>query len=379
MPEFSLIDSSDKLRQVCEKLEIETEIALDLEADSLHCYQEKVCLIQLSTRSNNWLIDPFAVKNHDPLAELLRSPKLLTVFHGGDYDIRSLHRDFGITVAKMFDTMIAAQFVGVAEFGLAALLRSHFGVELDKRFQKADWSKRPLSPEMAQYASSDTAHLLQLADILRARLEQLGRTSWVDEECALVTANRMAEKSDSPLYLNCKGAGKLKPRNLAILEELLQFRDIRARELDRPAFKVISTESLLIIAEKIPLEVHDMNDIVGVTPKIINHYGELLLLAVQRGLAVPEGSLPLYPRFRREPNADLKRSIVRLKAWREEIGKRIELSPGLLAPNWLLERIAEQQPSSLEQLALIQGVRQWQLNVWGNEMLNFLTKERQAQ
>lgn len=379
MPDFSLIDTSDKLRQVCEKLKNEIEIALDLEADSLHSYHEKVCLIQLSTRSNNWLIDPFAVKNHDPLAELLRSPKLFTVFHGGDYDIRSLHRDFGITVAQMFDTMIAAQFAGVAEFGLAALLRCYFGVELDKRFQKADWSKRPLSPEMAQYAANDTAHLLQLADILRARLDQLGRTSWVDEECALVTANRMAEKSNSSMYLNCKGAGKLKPRNLAILEELLQFRDSRARELDRPVFKVIPTESLLVIAEKMPLQVQDMNGIVGVTSKIANHYGELLLSSVQRGLAVPESGLPVYPRFRREPNADLKRSIARLKTWREEIGKRIELSPGLLAPNWLLERIAEQQPSNLEQLTLIQGIRQWQLNVWGNEMLNFLAKERQAQ
>lgn len=376
MAVFTLIEQNHLLRQVCDDLRHESELALDLEADSLHHYREKVCLLQLSTRSATWLIDPLQVNDLSPLGGLLAKPHLTTVFHGGDYDIRSLHRDFGITVAQMFDTMIAAQFLGITEFGLAALLRSHYGIELDKRFQKADWSKRPLTPEMADYAADDTAHLLRLADELKGRLQLCGRYDWVVEECALVAENRMAEKGDGPLFLACKGAGKLQRRNLAVLEELLQFRDACARELDRPAFKVISSESLMILAEKPPASVHDMNGVTGITPKLINRYGELLMDAVQRGMSLPEEKLPRFPRSKGEPNPGIKSRVAHLKKWREEFCKKIELSTGLIAPNWLLEKIAEQCPEDRDQLAGIAGIRRWQMTLWGDELLAIVSKEK---
>lgn len=378
MAVFTLIEHNNQLRLVCESLRHETQLALDLEADSLHHYREKVCLLQLSTRSATWLIDPLQVNDLSPLGALLANRNLMTVFHGGDYDIRSLHRDFGITVARMFDTMIAAQFLGITEFGLAALLRSHYGVELDKRFQKADWSKRPLTPEMADYAADDTTYLLKLADELSSRLVQAGRYDWVAEECALVAENRMAEKGEGPLFLNCKGAGKLQRRNLAILEELLQFRDQCARELDRPSFKVISAESLMALADQPPSAVHDMNGVVGLTPKIVSRYGELLMEAVRRGMALSEEKLPRFPRGKGEPNPGIKNRIAYLKKWREEFSKKLELSTGLLAPNWLLERIAEQCPADREQLAGIPGIRRWQTALWGEEMLTILSKERNS-
>lgn len=373
--DFTLLETNQQLVQVCEDLRHDTELALDLEADSLHHYREKVCLLQLSNRRATWLIDPLLVTDLSPLGALLANPAILTVFHGGDYDIRSLHRDFGITVARMYDTMIAAQFVGISEFGLAALLRSHFGIELDKRYQKADWSQRPLPPEMADYAAHDTAHLLQLADQLREKVHTLGRNEWVAEECALVAGNRVADKGDGPLFLHCKGAGKLQRRNLAILEELLQFRDLQAREHDRPPFKVISAESLLNIAERQVCVVHEMSAVPGLTPRLQKRYGTQLVAAVQRGLALPEERLPRFPRSKGEPNPGIKARIALLKQWRGSYSERLELATGLVAPNWLLERIAEQRPVTREQLAAVQGIRRWQMALWGDDILSVLAGE----
>ena len=374
---YTVIEDNHQLAQLCAELVSETALALDLEADSMHHYREKVCLLQLSNRRENWLIDPLQVTDLTPLGGLLARQELLTVLHGGDYDIRSLHRDFGIVVNRMFDTMVAAQFTGATEFGLAALLREHFSIELDKRFQKADWSKRPLTPEMANYAAHDTAHLLELADRLEERLEQLGRRAWVAEECALLVGNRVTEKGNGPLFLNCKGAGKLRPRNLAVLEALLQFRDQQARETDRPAFKVIPVDALLKIAEDLPAAVRDMNGIAGLTARLLGRYGEQLLAAVQEGLAVTEADLPRFPRGRGEPNPGIKARIARLKQWREGVSSRMELASGLLAPNWLLERIAELQPVTLEQLQATPGIRRWQVGLWGAEMVETLAKEMQ--
>jgi len=374
MPGYTLIENDRALTEVCNGLSDEAELALDLEADSLHHYREKVCLLQLSTRSDTWLIDPLLVRDLSPLGSLLADPERLIVFHGGDYDIRSLHRDFGISVGRMFDTMVAAQFIGVTEFGLAALLRGHFDIELDKRFQKADWSQRPLTADMANYAAHDTAHLLELADCLRAKVNQLGRSSWVAEECALVAANRMVDKGEGPLFLHCKGAGKLQRRNLAILEQLLQLRDAQARELDRPPFKVMSTESLLVIAERQLRTVHEMSAVQGLTPRILKRYGTLLEEAVQRGLELPEAQLPGFPRSKGEPNPGIKARTAQLKKWRQQLSTDLELATGLLAPNWLLERIAELRPGSLEVLASVPGIRRWQVALWGTDLMNVLAE-----
>ncbi len=378
MTGYCLIEEPQQLEQLCARLAPEAELALDLEADSLHHYREKVCLLQLSTRDTTWLIDPLKVSDFSALAPLLADPGRLVVLHGGDYDIRSLHRDFGMTVGQLFDTMIAAQFCGISEFGLAALLRGSFGIELDKRFQKADWSQRPLTAEMADYAAHDTAHLLELANHLRERLLQLGRLDWVAEECSLLIHNRVTEKGNGPLFLHCKGAGKLKPRNLAVLEALLQFRDNQARELDRPPFKVLPAETLLKVAELLPKTVRDMNDLPGLTPRLLKRYGEQLLERVRQGCSVPEADLPRYPRTRGEPNPGIKARITQMKQWRDHISTQLNLAPGLLAPNWLLERIAEQQPETLEQLAMIQGIRRWQLEVWGEGLLENGAKEKQT-
>ncbi|MBI2354289.1 MAG: ribonuclease D [Deltaproteobacteria bacterium] len=364
-----IITDAGRLSEVASMLGRETEVAVDLEMDSLHHYREKVCLIQVSTRSESWLIDPLAFKDLSPLAVPLADPHIRTVLHGADYDIRSLHRDFGIEVNSLFDTMLAARFLGITEFGLAALLKARFAVELNKKYQKADWSKRPLSPEMCAYATADTAYLLPLYDQIRNELTEKGRLSWLEEECRLVCRARVTEK-EGPLFLSCKGAGKLKGRALAILEELLRLRDRQARDLDRPAFKVISAETLLEVAEKRPRNLNELAAVKGMTPGQIHRYGEGILAAIATALALPEDELPRFPRKLREEPADgAKERLKRLKRWREHKSAGLGLEPGVVAPNWLLEAIADAELASIAALDGIAGMREWQKQLYGEEIV----------
>jgi ribonuclease D len=371
-----IITDAKRLKQIAAILCRQQEFAVDLEMDSLHHFREKVCLMQVSTRSESWLIDPLALGDLSPLAAPLNDPAILVVMHGSDYDIRSLHRDFGIEVNNLFDTMIAARFLGITEFGLAALLRLRFGVELDKKYQKADWSRRPLSPEMCAYAVADTSNLLPLYDQLCSELRGKGRLAWLDEECRLVCQARVSEK-EGPLFLYCKGAGKLKGRSLAALEGLLQFRDRQARELDRPPFKVLSAETLQEVAEKQPRSVSELAAIKGMTQGQIQRYGDRILTVISAAWALSEDELPRFPRRQREePSDGAKERLKRLKSWREFRSKELGLESGVLAPNWLLEGIADIQPATAAALDRITGMREWQKRLYGNELIEVLADDR---
>jgi len=368
-----IITSAARLTEVADILSGQKEIAMDLEMDSLHHYREKVCLIQISTRFRTWLIDPLALDDLSPLAEPLSDPDILVVMHGADYDIRSLHRDFGIEVKNLFDTMIAARFLGIPEFGLAALLRGRFGIELDKKYQKADWSRRPLSPEMTAYAAADTSDLLPLYDQFRVELLQKGRLAWVEEECLLICQARVTEK-EGPLFLYCKGAGKLRGRTLAILENLLQLRDRQAKELDRPPFKVISAETLQEIAETAPRTATELSRIKGMTPSQINRHGGAILQAVTLGIEMPEGKLPHFPRTQKNELVQGSRErLKKLKQWREQRSAELGLESGLLAPNWLLESAADFNPLTNSGVESISGIRQWQKNLCADDIIKIAT------
>lgn len=367
-----IVTSTERLAEVADILSQQSEIAVDLEMDSLHHYREKVCLVQVSTRQQSWLLDPLALPSLAPLAAPLAAPDIVVVMHGSDYDIRSLHRDFGIEVTNLFDTMIAARFLGIAEFGLAALLKARFGIELDKKYQKADWSKRPLSREMCAYAAADTADLLPLYDQFREELVQKGRLEWLEEEGRIVCQARVSEK-DGPLFLYCKGANKLRGHSLAILEELLQLRDRQSELLDRPPFKVLSADTLIDIAENRPRSLYDLSLFKGMTPGQLQRHGAGILSAVERGLATPEAELPRFPRgAKKEVTERVKERLKNLKSWRERYSRELVLDPGMLAPNWLLEAVADCQSGAKEELDAIPGMREWQKRLFGEEMARIL-------
>ena len=367
-----IITTMERLAEVAAILSQQTEIAVDLEMDSLHHYREKVCLVQVSTRQQSWLIDPLALTSLSPLAAPFADPEIMVVMHGADYDIRSLHRDFGIEVSNLFDTMIAARFLGLSEFGLAALLKARFGLELDKKYQKADWSKRPISREMCAYATADTSDLLPLYDQFRVELAHKGRLEWLEEECRLVCQARVSEK-DGPLFLYCKGANKLRGHSLAILEELLQMRDRQSELLDRPPFKVLSADTLIEVAENRPRSLHDLSLFKGMTSGQLQRHGAGILSAVERGLATPENSLPRFPRNgKKEVLERVKERLKNLKLWRERYSIGLGLDPGVLAPNWLLEAVADTEGAAMVELDAISGMREWQKRLFGEELARIL-------
>jgi ribonuclease D len=370
-----IITTTERLAEVADILSHQTEIAVDLEMDSLHHYREKVCLVQISTRRQSWLLDPLALPSLAPLAEPFSAPDIVVVMHGSDYDIRSLHRDFGIEVTNLFDTMIAARFLGIGEFGLAALLKARFGIELDKKYQKADWSKRPLSREMCAYAVADTSDLLPLYDQFREELVQKGRLEWLEEEGRIVCQARVSEK-DGPLFLYCKGASRLRGHSLAILEELLQMRDRQSELLDRPPFKVLSADTLIEVAENRPRSLYDLSLFKGMTPGQLQRHGAGILSAVERGIATSEADLPRFPRgAKKEILERVKERLKNLKTWRERCSRELGLDPGMLAPNWLLEAVADCQSGAKEELDAIPGMREWQKRLFGEEMARILAMD----
>lgn len=358
-----------------ERLGREPLLACDLEADSLHHYQEKVCLIQLSTPRESILIDPLAFSDLTALAPVMADAAVRKLFHGADYDIRSLHRDFGIEVHNLFDTMIACQFLGEKEVGLAAVLKKRFGVELDKRYQKADWSKRPLPEGMIDYAIEDTCLLSELYRQLAEELRAKGRLSWVEEECELLSRVRPASRGDEPFFLRFKGAAGIEPRNLAVLEELLRFRDEKASQRDVPAFKIIGNESLRELAMILPRKWGELTNIPGLTPKLVDRYGQGILDAVARGMACPSDRLPVYPRHRR-PVRDRHQEerLKRLKQWREIRSRELGIDGGILANNALLEALSDKDLTKEGEAEALASMKRWQREEFGGELLELLRR-----
>jgi len=362
-----LITNQPSLDRLVERLSRESVLAFDLEADSLHHYTEKVCLIQVSTDTETWLVDPLASLEVTVLAPIFANASIKKIFHGADYDMRSLYRDFGIEVVNLFDTMIASQFLGENEFGLAALLKKRFGVELDKRFQKADWSKRPFSTEMMEYAAKDTSLLISLYRQLEQELQAKGRLAWVDEESELVANVRYASREGEAMCLRFKGANKMKPRELAVLEELLRFRDERAKSADVPPFRILGNDLLRELAEKQPRSNFELVGMQSMTPKQIDRLGKGVLQAVVAGLALPQDKLPQLQASRRPIFDRVQEERLKgLKLWREKKSSQLGLGVGLVANNALLEALAEPGPARLSLL------KRWQREAFGEEITEFL-------
>ena len=371
MTKIKMITTPAALRSAVERLTGEPILACDLEADSQHHYREQVCLLQISIKDKTFLIDPLACPDLSPLAPIFADPGVCKVFHGADYDVRSLYRDFRIEIVNLFDTMIACQFLGEPELGLAAVLKKRFGVELDKRFQQADWTKRPLPAEMLDYAVKDTSLLIPLHRELTAELIAKGRFSWVQEECALLTQVRMTERGDEPFFLRFKGASKMNPSTLAVLEELLKYRDAEAERRDVPQFKVLGTETIRSLAERKPMNLGELPGITGFSPKLVERYGRGVLAAMARGMAVSPERLPCYPYCARQKRTRVQEArLKRLKAWREERAGGLGLAPGLVANNALLELLAEHEPPEMP--AGMPGLKKWQKELFGRELQRIL-------
>lgn len=347
-------------------------LAVDTEAASFHRHRDRVYLLQLTTPQETCLVDPLEVPGLPGFGELLADEGVEKIFHDADYDLRLLGHEFGFKASAVFDTRIAAQFLNEPGIGLAALLEKYFGVTLDKRFQRADWSQRPLTAAMLEYAATDTRYLPELRVLLRDRLKAANRLSWVEEECVLVTAVRWPDPEPAGVSaLSMKGARALTPRALAVFRELVVWRTGVAETLDRAAFRIMSNEALFALTERLPAEPAALVGVPGVGREIAERRGAEILAAIRTGLAIPESELPRYPRVeRRRPDPAFEVRIERLKKARTEISARLGLAPGLVAPNWLLERVAAKAPGSVDDLAQVEGIRKWQISEFGQQLIS---------
>jgi ribonuclease D len=277
-----LIQTQSDLDHFFRRLRNQPLVALDTEAASFHRFKDRVYLLQVSSREETAVVDPLAVSGLQSLGSILGDPGVEIVFHDADYDLRLLENEYGFRASNLFDTRIAAQLLNEPGVGLAALLEKYLGVRLDKRYQRADWSARPLTREMLDYAAADTRHLPALRDILRDRLRELGRLDWAGEEFELLgAAARLTVDPDEPGYLRLKGAKALPGRALAVLRELYQWREDTARRTDKAAFRILNNEPLLLMAKSPPRDLAALKAVRGIGPDQAERRGKEILAAVQ--------------------------------------------------------------------------------------------------
>ena len=350
-------------------------LSIDTEADGLHHYPVKLCLVQVADdRGRGHLVDPLALPALEPLGQFFADAGVVKVLHAADNDLGYLKRLYGFSAVNIFDTAIAARFLGVTSLSLDGLLRDFIGVDPGPSRQKDDWSKRPLSPAQETYALNDVLHLIPLRERLLEALRAKGRDLWVEEECALIATMPAPEKAADPdAYMKLKGAKDLDGHGLAVLRELHQARETLAIKVDRPPFMILGNEVLVALAVLKPRDSNSILTVKGCTINVVRRAGEAILAAVERGLAVPDSDLPVRrPTPRPRVSGAVQRRSEALRAWRVEAAKLVELDAGVIFPQRLIDRLAHDPPRDLDALARVEGVGRWRAELFGAELLRRL-------
>ena len=371
------LDSPDDVARFVDTIAGTRALAVDTEGASFHRFVDRVYLLQLTARTptgqvRSAIVDPLPITPTDlaDLGAIAEDREVEVIFHDADYDLRLLHQDYGWRVSNIFDTRIAAQLVGLKAFGLAALLERYFGVKLDKKHQRADWSMRPLTADMLDYAAQDTKYLLELKDRLKRELERLDRWEWAREEFQRLEGTQWAPDDPATGFLKLKGARDLSRRELALLRELVPWRDGTARDLDRATFRVVSNETLLELSRTAPKTREELLAVKGMPRGMAERYSADILDAIRRGLAVPDAELPRFPRAPRwDRDPDFDDRVSRLRAARDAAAQRLDLDPGVLCARDRLEAIARRAPRSLDELAEVKELRRWQVAELGPELV----------
>jgi ribonuclease D len=369
LPDPVLITRPGPLRNLVDRLERERILAVDTESNSLYAYREQVCLIQFSTPNEDILVDPLALDDLSPLAPLFADPKIEKVFHAAEYDLITLKRDFGFRFENLFDTMMAARILGWEEVGLGSILKAEFGVQLDKRFQRANWGQRPLPRELLSYARLDTRYLIALRGRLQQELQAKGLLALANEDFGrLRHVNGRSPENQPDACWRVSGSYDLSGQEAAVLQELCRYRDQVARSLNRPLFKVIGDRALLGIAKVAPGDVRDLNRSGLLSPRQLQRHGEALVRAVRRGLKAE----PIYPpRSPRPEDAYLGR-LDALREWRKRKGRDLGVSSDVVIPRDLMYTLVEENPQDADTLAQVMKDVPWRLERFGDEILAVL-------
>jgi ribonuclease D len=323
-----------------------------------------VCLIQFSIPEADYLVDPLAIKDLSPLSGLFSNPYIEKTFHAVEYDLICLKRDFGFKLVNMFDTMQAARILGYPAVGLNHLLEEKFEVISDKRFQKADWARRPLPADQLNYARMDTHYLLELRDILEVELKEKDLLALACEEFQRISCGNGQTEQESSAWQRINGANRLSPPQLAILKELLEWRQIQAERMNRPVFKVISDKLLIAISEEKPNRAEDLQN-VGLTVRQAYLFGNDLLAALRRGVKAAPIKRSSVPR----PDQKFMDRVEILRSWRKQMGQVLGVDSDIILPRVFMQAIAENNPKTIEALAESMPESPWRLEKFGMNIL----------
>jgi ribonuclease D len=377
LPRPQFIRRAADLKRLVEQLRAHPLLAVDTESNSLYAYHERVCLVQLSTRENDYIIDPLAINDMSPLGLLLADPTIEIIFHAAEYDIITLKRDFSFTFSNLFDTMLAARICGWKKVGLGNILEEQFDVRANKKHQRADWSLRPLPDDQLQYAQMDTHYLPALRDRLLAELTTSGRLDEARESFADLPDYPPAERQFDPEgYWRIHETKTLSRNQMAIVRELYLLRDQIAQRRDWPPFKVFNDETLVKLAALAPRRVEDLENMRGLNERVLQRDGPHIIEAVARGRQAPPPRPP--PRPDSIPDPDVLLRFEALHEWRKQRAAERGVESDIIVPRGALWAMARRPPKSLDDLDNVPGLGPWRRATYGAELLAVLAKANEG-
>jgi len=366
------IATPQALQQMTNSIAAEPVLAIDTESNSLYVYREQVCLIQISTPDHDYLIDTLAIKDLSPLADIFANPLQEKIFHASEYDIICMKRDYGFEFANLFDTMIAARILGEQSIGLASLLNSRLGIELNKKYQRANWGIRPLPKAMLEYASQDSHYLYKLRMILDKELHEKHLTELAREDFRLACE----VEAHSPNGNSCNswkvaGAAPLNPQEAAILQELCEFREKEASRQNLPPFKIISNDTLVRLTQLHPTSVTDLLGVKGLTVRVLERYGTGIFAAIYRGETAP----PLKRPRKNKPDEQYLTRLNALREWRKKKGLELKVESDVILPREQVEMIASISPKTMDDLKVVMKEIPYRSHHFGKEILGVLKQQ----
>jgi ribonuclease D len=374
LPVATLITTPKELQDLVRSLlSVAVAVAVDTESNNQYAYQSKVCLIQLSTYSQDYIIDPISIGDMSELGKLMSATSIEKVFHGCEYDVVSLKRDFHYTFTNIFDTMYASRFVDGVMPSLADLLLQHFDVSLDKSHQMDNWGMRPLAEESLQYAQMDTHYLLPLRDKYYQKLDKMGCIDEIRDifaDIALLDPKDSAYDPDG--FWKLVRPHQLSKRQMAVLQSLYQTREELAQEEDVPPSRVMENRTLVELAESLPTNRRELNTVRSLRPEIIRIYGDDILDAIERG---HKNKPPKnHPIAHNDPI--ISDRYVVLHQWRKEKAIQRSIESNMVMTKDVLWRIARIKPTSIEELMSVEGMGKWRIAHYGEEILNVVAAFR---
>ena len=371
LPPPLLVADEDSLGRLVGALTAAPVVAVDTESNSLHAYRERVCLIQFSTLDADYIVDPIRLPDLNPLALFFANPGQQKVFHAAEYDLICLRRDYHFAFTNIFDTMSAARTLGWPQVGLAAILDTHFGVKTNKKYQRADWKRRPLTPEQLDYARLDTHYLVALRDRQLQALNESGRWPEAHEEFERLARLRADNAGPDPAaFWRVKGARDLSPVQAAVLQALFAYREQQAERIDRPPFKVMGEATLMELARRVPRDAEALRNAPGMTPDHVHRHAHGLLHAIQPGLHAPAQRAPQADR---EPD-EVRDRYDRLHTWRKDRAKARGVESDVILPRTALWDLARRPPRTHGELADIADFGPWRRETYGEEILALLSR-----